>query len=272
MARDLRPSASSAAASWAAASPRSPPPPATRPSSARSATRSSPRARRSIIKSLDKFVEKGKLDAPRTATRRWRRLSSSPRDRRTSRTATSSSRRSPRTSSSRTGCGRSSTASARPHTIFASQHLEPHHRRDGRGHQRAPTGSSACTSSIPVPADAAGRGGADGDHVAGDLRPRLRLRPKSLGKEPVAAKDNSGFVVNLLLVPYLLDAIRALEHGVALDRGHRQGHEARLRLPDGAVHAARLRRARHDVQDRRDHVRRVPRDSATRRRRSSSGW
>ena len=36
-----------------------------------------------------------------------------------------------------------------------------------------------------------------------------------LGKEPIAAKDNSGFVVNLLLVPYLLDAIRALEHGVA---------------------------------------------------------
>jgi len=37
---------------------------------------------------------------------------------------------------------------------------------------------------------------------------------KSLGKEAVAAKDNSGFIVNLLLVPYLLDAIRALEHGV----------------------------------------------------------
>jgi len=36
----------------------------------------------------------------------------------------------------------------------------------------------------------------------------------SLGKEPVAAKDNSGFIVNLLLVPYLLDAIRAVEHGV----------------------------------------------------------
>src|SRR5439155_17906092 len=32
---------------------------------------------------------------------------------------------------------------------------------------------------------------------------------------PVAAKDNSGFIVNLLLVPYLLDAIRAVEHGVA---------------------------------------------------------
>ena len=38
---------------------------------------------------------------------------------------------------------------------------------------------------------------------------------KSLGKEAVAAQDNSGFIVNLLLVPYLLDAIRAVEHGVA---------------------------------------------------------
>ena len=38
---------------------------------------------------------------------------------------------------------------------------------------------------------------------------------KSLGKEAVAARDNSGFIVNLLLVPYLLDAIRALEKGVA---------------------------------------------------------
>ncbi|PYP53857.1 MAG: 3-hydroxybutyryl-CoA dehydrogenase [Gemmatimonadetes bacterium] len=37
---------------------------------------------------------------------------------------------------------------------------------------------------------------------------------KSLGKEPVAAKDNSGFIVNLLLVPYLLDAVRAVERGV----------------------------------------------------------
>jgi 3-hydroxybutyryl-CoA dehydrogenase len=37
---------------------------------------------------------------------------------------------------------------------------------------------------------------------------------KSLGKEAVAAKDNSGFIVNLLLVPYLLDAIRSLERGV----------------------------------------------------------
>jgi 3-hydroxybutyryl-CoA dehydrogenase len=38
---------------------------------------------------------------------------------------------------------------------------------------------------------------------------------RQIGKEPIAAKDVSGFVVNLLLIPYLLDAIRALESGVA---------------------------------------------------------
>jgi 3-hydroxybutyryl-CoA dehydrogenase len=37
----------------------------------------------------------------------------------------------------------------------------------------------------------------------------------ALGKEPVAANDSPGFIVNLLLVPYLLDAARALERGTA---------------------------------------------------------
>ena len=37
---------------------------------------------------------------------------------------------------------------------------------------------------------------------------------KSLGKEPVSCRDNSGFIVNRLLVPYILDAIRAYEEGV----------------------------------------------------------
>ena len=35
-----------------------------------------------------------------------------------------------------------------------------------------------------------------------------------LGKVPVRAGDKSGFIVNRLLVPYMLDAIRALEEGV----------------------------------------------------------
>jgi 3-hydroxybutyryl-CoA dehydrogenase len=48
-----------------------------------------------------------------------------------------------------------------------------------------------------------------------------------LGKEPILCGDNSGFVVNRLLVPYLLDAIRALETGVGtvedIDRGMQLG-------------------------------------------------
>ncbi|HEX7119225.1 MAG TPA: 3-hydroxybutyryl-CoA dehydrogenase [Longimicrobiales bacterium] len=46
---------------------------------------------------------------------------------------------------------------------------------------------------------------------------------KSLGKEPIVAKDTSGFIVNRLLVPYMLDAIRALEQGLGsiedIDKG-----------------------------------------------------
>jgi 3-hydroxybutyryl-CoA dehydrogenase len=37
---------------------------------------------------------------------------------------------------------------------------------------------------------------------------------KSLGKVPVRTSDKTGFIVNRLLVPYLLDAIRAYEEGV----------------------------------------------------------
>jgi 3-hydroxybutyryl-CoA dehydrogenase len=49
----------------------------------------------------------------------------------------------------------------------------------------------------------------------------------SLDKTPIRVGDKSGFVVNRLLVPYLLDAIRALEEGVAsvpdIDEGMRLG-------------------------------------------------
>jgi 3-hydroxybutyryl-CoA dehydrogenase len=50
---------------------------------------------------------------------------------------------------------------------------------------------------------------------------------QSLGKTAVRASDKTGFVVNRLLVPYLLDAIRALEEGagsvVDIDEGMRLG-------------------------------------------------
>jgi len=50
---------------------------------------------------------------------------------------------------------------------------------------------------------------------------------RGLGKEPIVARDRSGFIVNRLLVPYLLDAIRALEEGTGsvadIDRGMQLG-------------------------------------------------
>jgi len=50
---------------------------------------------------------------------------------------------------------------------------------------------------------------------------------RSVGKEPIRAKDSSGFVVNLLLVPYMIDAINALESNVAsvedIDKGMQLG-------------------------------------------------
>jgi 3-hydroxybutyryl-CoA dehydrogenase len=50
---------------------------------------------------------------------------------------------------------------------------------------------------------------------------------RRLGKESIVARDRSGFIVNRLLVPYLLDAVRALEEGTGsvtdIDRGMQLG-------------------------------------------------
>ncbi|HJQ25818.1 MAG TPA: 3-hydroxybutyryl-CoA dehydrogenase [Blastocatellia bacterium] len=50
---------------------------------------------------------------------------------------------------------------------------------------------------------------------------------RAIGKVPVQTSDRSGFIVNRLLVPYLLDAIRALEEGVGsivdIDNGMKLG-------------------------------------------------
>jgi 3-hydroxybutyryl-CoA dehydrogenase len=50
---------------------------------------------------------------------------------------------------------------------------------------------------------------------------------RKLHKEPILAQDTPGFVVNRLLVPYLLDAIRCLESGLAtkedIDKGMKLG-------------------------------------------------
>ena len=50
---------------------------------------------------------------------------------------------------------------------------------------------------------------------------------KAVGKEPITAPDKGGFIVNRLLVPYLLDAIRCLEEGLGtaedIDKGMKLG-------------------------------------------------
>jgi len=50
---------------------------------------------------------------------------------------------------------------------------------------------------------------------------------QSLGKEPITAPDRPGFIVNRLLVPYLLGAIRAYDNGLGtledIDKGMKLG-------------------------------------------------
>jgi 3-hydroxybutyryl-CoA dehydrogenase len=54
-----------------------------------------------------------------------------------------------------------------------------------------------------------------GLETSDDTIETLRRFGESLGKKVIVAKDTPGFIVNCLLVPYLLDAVRMVEHGVA---------------------------------------------------------
>ena len=60
-----------------------------------------------------------------------------------------------------------------------------------------------------------------------DTHQQLMAFSRSIGKEPITAPDKPGFIVNRLLVPYLLDAIRCYEHGLGtiedIDNGMKLG-------------------------------------------------
>ena len=56
-----------------------------------------------------------------------------------------------------------------------------------------------------------------------------------LGKEPIRARDRAGFVVNALLVPYLLAAVRMFESGVATAEDIDKGMEAGCAHPMGPL-------------------------------------
>ena len=78
-----------------------------------------------------------------------------------------------------------------------------------------------------------------------------------LGKKVIKSQDRAGFVVNALLVPYLLSAIRMMESGFAeaadIDNGMVRG----LRAPDGPARADRPDRPGHHQGHRRVDVRGV---------------
>jgi 3-hydroxybutyryl-CoA dehydrogenase len=60
-----------------------------------------------------------------------------------------------------------------------------------------------------------------------------RLLGEQTNKQLIFAKDNPGFIVNLLLIPYLFDAIRALENGVASKEDIDAGIKLGLNHPMG---------------------------------------
>ncbi|MGW2615655.1 3-hydroxybutyryl-CoA dehydrogenase [Streptomyces sp. NPDC001500] len=64
---------------------------------------------------------------------------------------------------------------------------------------------------------------------------RTRDLATRLGKQPIQAPDRSGFVVNALLVPYLLSAVRMVESGGARPQDVDQGMELGCAHPMGPL-------------------------------------
>ncbi|RPH39933.1 MAG: 3-hydroxybutyryl-CoA dehydrogenase [Planctomycetota bacterium] len=58
---------------------------------------------------------------------------------------------------------------------------------------------------------------------------------EKLGKVTVTAKDTPGFIVNLLLVPYICEAVRALEHGLATKEDIDTAMELGCNMPMGPI-------------------------------------
>ncbi|MFJ2440304.1 MULTISPECIES: 3-hydroxybutyryl-CoA dehydrogenase [unclassified Streptomyces] len=71
------------------------------------------------------------------------------------------------------------------------------------------------------------------------LRAEAMVR-KVLGKHPIRAQDRSGFVVNALLIPYLLAAVRMYESGIATREDIDNGMELGCAHPMGPLRLADL--------------------------------
>ncbi len=69
--------------------------------------------------------------------------------------------------------------------------------------------------------------------VSDETLATARAFGERLGKTIIIAKDYPGFIVNLLLIPYMLDCVRALEHGIATKEDIDTGIKLGLNHPMG---------------------------------------
>ena len=149
--------------------------------------------------------------------------------------------------------------------------------RQGRGAASPPTprrspsiDQAAATDApraLPRPAllqpgagDAAARGRAARSRPSDEaLEARLRVRREARQEDRRTRRTRPGFIVNRLLVPYLLDAIRAYEEGVGSIEEIDAAMKARRQPPDGPARRCSTSSGSTRPLDRRGHVRRVPR-------------
>ena len=82
---------------------------------------------------------------------------------------------------------------------------------------------------------------------------------QTLGKECIDSQDRAGFVVNALLIPYLLSAIRMYESGFASREDIDRGMVLGCAHPMGPLRLSRSHRARHAAGRERVAARGVPR-------------
>src|SRR6185436_2799885 len=73
------------------------------------------------------------------------------------------------------------------------------------------------------------------DGTSAETYAAVKAFAESLGKVTVTAKDTPGFIVNLILVPYLCEAVRALEKGLATREDIDTGMELGCGVPMGPL-------------------------------------
>ena len=167
------------------------------------------------------------------------RIDADRRPRRRRATPTSSSRPCSRTSRSSTTSGATLDGQAPPEAIFASNTSSiAIHRLAEAVAPRAPRrGSSACTSSArcrSCPSSSSSAAPATAD----DTVTVVRDLSIALGKQVIVSADKPGFIVNRILMPFLIEAMRALEQGVGTAEDIDTGARVGLNHPMGPLELA----------------------------------